>query len=69
MTKEEINQKYIDLHNTLEVEFLRIINKGKPSQHRVLRTGKSIDEFNQKHGKLWQDHEAEIDELKFRLVN
>ncbi len=60
MNREEIDQKYIDQANQLETEFFRIVNKGKPTQHRVLRKGKSIDEFNQRHGEIWRNHEAEL---------
>jgi len=58
--REEIDQKYLNQANQLETEFFDIVNEGFPSQHRVLKTGKSIDAFNQRHGDIWKAHEAEL---------
>ena len=58
MTKEEIDKKYLGQANQLEAEFFNIIDRGLPSQHRVLRDGKSIEEFNRRHGEIWRNHEA-----------
>jgi len=60
MTREEIDQKYIDQANLLEMEFFDIVDEGLPGQHRVLKAGKSIDDFNSAHGEIWRDHEAEL---------
>lgn len=60
MTREEIDQKYLDQASQLEVEFFDIADEGLPSQHRVLKAGKSIEEFNQTHGGIWCNHEAEL---------
>lgn len=60
MERESIDQRYLNQVVALENEFFEVIDKGKPSQHRVLRSGKSIEEFDQRHGKIWQDHEAEL---------
>lgn len=60
MTKEQIDQKYINQANQLEAEFFDIVDEGLPSQHRVLKAGKSEDEFNQRHGEVWRSHEAEL---------
>ena len=58
--RKEIDQRYLDQANTLEAEFFDIIDEGLPAQHRVLKEGKSTDEFNQKHGNIWRNHEAEL---------
>ena len=58
--RKEIDQRHLDQANALEAEFFDIINEGLPTQHRVLKEGKSIDEFNQKHGNIWRNHEAEL---------
>ena len=49
-----------DQANQLEAEFFGIVDEGKPGQHRTLRASKSIDEFNQQHGVIWNNHEAEL---------
>lgn len=62
--KEQIDQKYIDLHNALENEFFDVVKefKGqvKIGQHHKLKVGKVIGEFNQRHGDIWRNHEAEL---------
>ena len=58
--RKEIDQKYIDQANALEAEFFRIVHKGKPQQHRALKQGKTIQEFNQRHGKIWKAHQTEL---------
>lgn len=60
MTREEIDKKHLDQANALEAEFFNIVDQGLPSQHRVLKAGKSIDDFNQRHGQIWRAHEAEL---------
>lgn len=60
MTKESIDQKYLDQANQLEAEFFDIVDEGLPSQHRVLKAGKSEAEFNQRHSDIWKSHEAEL---------
>ena len=60
MTKEEIDQKYLDQANGVEAEFFDNIDEGLPNQHRQLKIGKSIDDFNLTHGQTWQKHEAEL---------
>lgn len=60
MTKEEIDNKYLKLHDDLEREFFDIVDEGLPSQHRMLKLGKSIEEFNLRHSEIWRDHEAEL---------
>ena len=58
MLREELDQKYIEQANQLEGEFFGIVDEGLPNQHRVLKAGKLIDEFNQRHSKIWHNHEA-----------
>ncbi|MBA7621562.1 hypothetical protein ES703_28926 [subsurface metagenome] len=60
MEREEIDQKYINQASQLEAEFFRIVNEGKPNQHRVKRVGKTIAEFNQRHAEIWRNHEVEL---------
>ena len=60
MTKEQIDQKYLDQAKQLEAEFFDIVDEGLPSQHRVLKAGKTEAEFNQRHGDIWKAHEAEL---------
>lgn len=60
MTIEEVNQHHINQHNALEAQFFRLVNKGKPNQHRLLKAQKSLDEFDQKHAEIWKAHEAEL---------
>lgn len=60
MNKEQIDQKYIDQANALEVEFFDIVDEGKRSQHRILKTGKSQQDFNTQHGQIWKNHEQEL---------
>ena len=59
MTKDEIDTKYLDQANQLEAEFFDIVLDGV-GQRRVLKEGKSIEEFNLKHGEIWRNHEAEL---------
>jgi hypothetical protein len=59
-TKNEIDQRYLDLANQLEAEYFDIIDEGLPTQHRVLKAGKSVDNFNAAHAQIWQSHEAEL---------
>lgn len=60
MKKEDIDRKYIKLAKALEDEFFEIIDEGLPSQRRVLKEGKDIEEFNNLHGQIWQAHEEEL---------
>lgn len=60
MIKEEVTQKYLDQANALEAEFFDIVDERKPEQHRVLKNGKSLEEFNQRHGEIWRACEAEL---------
>jgi len=60
MQRQDIDSKYLNQANQLEVEFFDIVNEGLPSQHRILRAGKSADEFNQRHGEIWQAHCDEL---------
>ena len=51
--------------NQLEVEFFNIVfefdeAEKKIGQHRELKVGKTIDEFNQRHGEIWTNHEKEL---------
>lgn len=59
-SREDIDRKYIDQAAELEAEYFRIINAGKPDQHRELKAGKSLDDFNHLHGESWRNHEAEL---------
>ena len=60
MTRNRIDEKYLSQANNLEAEFFNIIDLGKPSQHRILKGGKTIKDFNRRHGKIWCNHEAEL---------
>ena len=60
MTKKEIDQKYIDQANQLEIEFFDIVDESLPSQHRVLKDGKTEADFNLQHGYIWKAHETEL---------
>ena len=60
MQKEEIDKQYLDQASVLEAEFFDFVDEGLPSQHRVLKTGKSIDEFNLRHGNIWREHETDL---------
>ena len=60
MTKQEIDQKYLDQVKALEGLFFDIADEGKPEQRRVLKRGKSLGEFNAQHGQIWKDHHAEL---------
>ena len=60
MTKNGIDKKYLSQANTLEAEFFNIIDFGKPSQHRILKEDQTIQDFNQRHGEIWRNHEAEL---------
>jgi len=60
ISKQEIDKKYLDQANALEAEFFDIVDQGLPSQHRVLKLGKTIEDFNLAHGLIWRNHEAEL---------
>lgn len=60
MTKEQIDQKYLNKATQLEAEYFDIQDEGKPSQCRQLKAGKTIEDFSLSHGKIWHDHEAEL---------
>lgn len=46
--------------------FFGIVDKGLPSQHRELKPGKSETEFNQRHSRIWKNHEAELIQKGYR---
>lgn len=63
--KEDIDQKYLKQANKLEAEFFNIVNEFnsegiKIGQHRKLKDGKSIDDFNKRHVEIWRNHEQEL---------
>ena len=58
-TRTDIDNKYLNLARILEEEFFDIVPDGV-GQKRVLREGKSIDEFNVRHGEIWKNHETEL---------
>lgn len=58
MEKAEIDGKYLMEAENLETEYFDVIEL--PSQHRRLKSGKSIDEFNERHVSIWHEHEAEL---------
>ena len=60
MTKDEIDSRYLNQVNQLEAKFFNIVDKGKPSQHRVLKVGKAEADFNLQHGNIWKSHQAEL---------
>ena len=64
MIKEDIDQIYLGLANTLEMDFFKIVPEKVDGevvgQHRELRKGKSESTFNPRHGQLWKDHETEL---------
>jgi len=60
MIKEQIDQKYIDQAHNLEAEFFNIADKGLLNQHRELKEGKLITDFNLQHGEIWHNHETEL---------
>lgn len=60
MTKQEIDEKYLIQASQLEAEFFDIVDEGLPNQHRELRAGKLLDDFNLAHGQIWKEHEAEL---------
>ncbi len=64
-TKIEIDNDYINQANTLEAEFFDVIDLNKPTQHRVLKVGKSLDEFDQRHSTIWENHIAELRQRGF----
>ena len=57
--RKEIDQRHLDQANALEAEFFDIVPDGV-GQRRVLKEGKSIEEFNLKHSEIWRNHEAEL---------
>ena len=59
-TRKEIDQRYIDEANQLQAEFFDIADIGKPNQHRVLKGGKLLEEYNYRQGRIWQRHEGEL---------
>jgi hypothetical protein len=59
----EITKRYQPEHQTLEDEFFVIVDKGKRTQHRELREGKTRKDFDDKHTNLWRGCNAEIAEL------
>lgn len=59
-TKREIDQKYLDQANQLEAEFFDIVDEGLPNQHRILKAGKSQQDFNTQHAQIWRNHEQEL---------
>ena len=60
MTKLEIDQKYTDLHNAIEVDYFNVVNEGKPNQHLKLKVGKTKIDFNTEHADNWRNHETEL---------
>lgn len=60
LTKEQIDQKHLEQVNQLEAEYFIIVDKGLPTQHRELKEGKTMEEFNLAHGQIWKSHQAEL---------
>jgi len=60
MSKQEIDARYLSQANQLEKDFFNIINEGLPDQHRELKAGKDINDFNSQHGAIWRNHEQEL---------
>jgi len=65
MMREEIDEKALGLVATLEMDYFTIVleknSEGKViGQHRVLKKGKLLDDFNNTHGEIWRNHEAEL---------
>ena len=59
-TEKDIRDIYVGLANELEAEFFDIVDEGKPTQHRVLKPGRTVEEFNTRHQKAWEDCEREL---------
>lgn len=57
MTREQIDSHYQTLASELEAEFFTIIDEGLPSQHRELKDGLYLTDFNILHGDIWLRHE------------
>lgn len=60
MDRETIDTKHCAKAAALEADFFEIIDEGKTSQHRMLKVGKTIENFNLLHGQIWRDHRAEL---------
>lgn len=65
MTKEQIDQKYLDQAKQLEDQYFKIVyevdDQGRViGQHRELKRGRKLDEFNRLHAEIWRNHEAEL---------
>ena len=65
MDRKAIDSQYIEQAKTLEIEFFDFVpdtnDKGKQiGQHRLLKVGKSIVDFNQGHGEIWHNHESTL---------
>lgn len=64
-SKQEIDEMYLGLVGTLEADYFRIVFErnetgGIIGQHRELRMGRSLEQFNELHGEIWGDHTAEL---------
>ncbi len=60
MERSKHDSQYNCLHDALEAKYFKLVSRGKPQQHRVLRARKSLDAFNQRHAQLWTDHEDSL---------
>jgi hypothetical protein len=59
-TEKDIRNTCLAQAADLEAEFFETIEKGQPSQRRVLKPGKTLAEFNTLHDKLWGGCEQEL---------
>jgi len=55
-TKESIDAIALTAHTALEAEYFDVVPDGA-GQHRVLKEGKTIDNFNAAHAIIWREHE------------
>ena len=58
--RQKIDTNFTTRHDALEDEFFGVVAEGTPEQHRELKSGKSLDDFNQRHRANAKGHEAEL---------
>lgn len=68
MAKIDIDNEYIGQANALETEYFKIVSeyegeghkRKRIGQHRELRAGKVLNEFEVLHSLIWTNHEVEL---------
>jgi len=60
MLRETLDNEALRQIAALEEEYFIIVDEGIPTQRRVLREGKTLEDFNVHHADIWRTHEDSL---------